>query len=75
MHRPVKSWFSRSWLFQYLNRYHFLHHRHMGTNFNILFLGWDWIFLTAAKPSQAEQNESDKKTWLVRPSRVTAQLL
>ena len=75
MHRPVKTWFSRTWIFRYLNRYHFLHHRHMGTNFNTLFLGWDWILRTAAKATGADQKEIDDNTWRVRPNRVTPEVL
>lgn len=71
MHRPQKTWFSRTWLYKYLNDYHFLHHRHPNTNFNTLFLGWDWILKTAAKATEADLQEIVRRTYRVRPRRVS----
>jgi hypothetical protein len=70
MHRPQKTWFSRTFVFQGLNRFHFLHHRHMGTNFNVLFLGFDWILGTAAKATEADRLEIEQQTWRVRIRRA-----
>jgi hypothetical protein len=70
MHRPQKTWFSKTRLFKDLHRYHFLHHRHMGTNFNTLFLGWDWILRTAAKATEEDRREIQDRTYRVRPKRV-----
>jgi Fatty acid hydroxylase superfamily len=70
MHRPQKTWFAHTAIFQYLARYHFLHHRHTGTNFNTLFLGWDWLLGTAAKETEADRLEVENETWRVRPRRI-----
>ncbi len=75
MHRPVQTWFSSTSMFRYLNKYHFLHHRHMGTNFNTLFLGWDWLLFTAARATELDLQEIAQATWQVRPNRVDAALL
>jgi Fatty acid hydroxylase superfamily len=75
MHRPLKTWFSRSFIFQYINRHHFLHHRHPGTNFGALFLGWDWILLTRARATEEDLQEIRQQTYMVRPKRVSAELL
>jgi hypothetical protein len=69
MHRPQKTWFSNTWIFRCWNRFHFLHHRHMGTNFNVLFLGADWILGTLAKITDADLAEIEQRTWRVRVRR------
>jgi sterol desaturase/sphingolipid hydroxylase (fatty acid hydroxylase superfamily) len=67
MHRPTNAWICRWSFFKYLRRLHFLHHRHPGTNFNTLYLMWDWIFGTAARPTPADITEMKKMgTWRVR---------
>lgn len=37
MHKPNQRWIERTQLFRFLNEHHFLHHRHMGKNFNVVF--------------------------------------
>ncbi len=67
MHRPQHTWFADSKIFRYLARHHFLHHRHMNTNFNTLFLGFDLVLGTQAKANEADLLEIRNETWWVRP--------
>ena len=75
MHRPQKTWFSRTSLYQYLHNYHFLHHRRPNANFNTLFLGWDWLLFTAARATVEDRQEIAARTYQVRPRRVSAERL
>ena len=36
MHLPKGRWFESTWLFRRLNGHHIIHHRWMGTNFNVV---------------------------------------
>jgi hypothetical protein len=66
MHQPRESWFCRTFMYRHLRRLHFLHHRHPGTNFNTLFLMWDWIFGTVATETNDDRWEMENGTWRVR---------
>jgi len=72
MHRPQGTWFSKTRIFQFLARYHFLHHRHMNTNYNVIFVGWDWILFTAAKENADDREAMQHEHWRVRPMRRKA---
>jgi hypothetical protein len=69
MHQPKGAWFSRMWAYRYLRWRHFLHHRHPGTNFNTVFLMWDWLLGTSAIETEADRLEVILGTWRVRPDR------
>lgn len=66
MHSSRCKWYCTSWIFLYLKRYHYLHHRHPGTNFNFLFPMWDWILGTAAIETEDDCKEIASGTWCVR---------
>lgn len=48
MHKPKGRWIERTRLFHFLNRHHFLHHQHMGSNFNVVFPCADLLLGTLA---------------------------
>jgi sterol desaturase/sphingolipid hydroxylase (fatty acid hydroxylase superfamily) len=54
MHLAKKRWVSRTALYRYLERYHFLHHQHPGRNYNLFLPLWDTLLGTAAR-----ENETD----------------
>jgi hypothetical protein len=66
MHRPTGSLIGRSFVFGYLRRVHFLHHRHPGANFNTLYPMWDWVFRTVALQTPTDLKEMEMGTWRVR---------
>jgi len=67
MHRPGNAWFSAVGVYVYLRQWHFLHHRHPGTNFNTLFLMWDWLLGTAAVMTEEDRKEIESGMWRIRP--------
>ena len=66
MHRPQGTWFCNTWIFSYLKRWHYLHHRHPGKNFNALLPMWDWVLGTVAIETEADRREMAAGTWRVR---------
>lgn len=46
MHLPKNRRLEQSWIFQRLNAHHLLHHRYMGSNFNVVLPLADWLFGT-----------------------------
>jgi hypothetical protein len=57
MHLPKDRRLQRSWIFQKLNGHHILHHRYMGTNFNVVLPLFDWLcgtLITRAKTHFAQ---------------------
>ncbi len=46
-------------LFKYMDNHHFLHHAHMGCNFNMVWPVADWLFKTQAKGKIAELEHRD----------------
>ncbi|MEE2903906.1 MAG: hypothetical protein VYC39_16385 [Myxococcota bacterium] len=55
MHIPSNRWFFRNSAFRFLNRHHFLHHRHPGRNFNVVIPLADYLFGTAIRASEVEE--------------------
>lgn len=51
MHKPESRSFSRWPIYQFLARYHYLHHRYPDKNFNVVFPLADFVFGTAARAS------------------------
>jgi hypothetical protein len=68
MHRPSDAWFSTIGAYNFLKRWHFLHHRHPGTNFNTAFPMWDWFLGTIAVMTEEDRKEIEMDTWRVRPT-------
>lgn len=48
MHKPERRLFSRWRIYQFLARYHYLHHRYPDKNFNVVFPLADFVFGTVA---------------------------
>ena len=71
MHSSRCKWYRTSRVFLYLKQYHYLHHRHPGTNFNFLFPMWDWILGTAAIETEDDRKEIAAGTWRVRHSSLS----
>lgn len=57
MHDPKKRFFSEWWYYKSLCRYHYLHHRHVNKNFNVVYPFCDLLFGTLAQPTHAELEE------------------
>lgn len=70
MHRRKGTWFRKTWLFKKMARHHFLHHRHMNTNYSGFFLGWDWILGTHAKETAEDREAMTHEHWVIRPQRA-----
>ena len=68
MHRPSDAWFSTTGAYNFLKRWHFLHHRHPGTNFNTAFPMWDLFLGTIAVMNEEDRKEIEIDTWRVRPT-------
>ena len=49
MHNPRPRWFARLPFFRFLQRYHWLHHKYPGKNYNVIFPGADFVFRKHAK--------------------------
>lgn len=43
MHRRTGKFYSKWRVFLYLEQKHILHHRHPGSNYNVILPLWDWI--------------------------------
>lgn len=57
MHIPQGAFFHKWPAFQYLARHHFLHHNHVGKNYNVAFPLWDYLLSSIAKPRLADVRE------------------
>lgn len=57
MHKPEHRGFSKWRAYQFLARYHWLHHRHPNKNFNVVFPLADYIFGTNIRANEAELEE------------------
>lgn len=53
---PVTSWLLRTWYFRAMVRNHFMHHRYVASNFNLL-LGGDLLRGRYRKPSQKDLSD------------------
>lgn len=49
----LTSWLLRTWYFRAMARNHFMHHRYVASNFNLL-LGGDWLRGRSRKPSEKD---------------------
>jgi|688.fasta_scaffold27834_5 hypothetical protein len=54
MHKPEGKSFSGWWIYQFLARYHYLHHRYPNRNFNVVFPLADYVLNTHARPTQSD---------------------
>jgi hypothetical protein len=59
------AWWTKTSYFLYLKRYHFLHHRQQGKNFNAMLPLWDWILGTHATARKSDELEM-ATLWRVR---------
>lgn len=50
MHIPSGSWFSKTRVFKWLARYHYLHHRYPGKNFQVVIPIFDYLLGTHINP-------------------------
>lgn len=57
MHNPQGRFFSGWRWYKFVCRYHYLHHKHVNKNFNIVYAGCDWLFGTLARPTPGEVAE------------------
>ncbi|MBI3796368.1 MAG: hypothetical protein HY268_05265 [Deltaproteobacteria bacterium] len=55
MHVPSRSFLSHLSLYQYLARYHWMHHAYPGANYNIVFPLMDFFLKTHRCPSQDDK--------------------
>jgi hypothetical protein len=51
MHNPRPRWFARLRFFRFFVRYHWMHHKYPGMNYNVIFPGADFVFRRHAKPT------------------------
>jgi hypothetical protein len=63
MHNPSNAFFSKLLAYRFLKEWHYLHHRHPGTNFNALCPMWDWIFRSVASPTDEDLSEIKSGLW------------
>jgi hypothetical protein len=54
MHKPEQRIFSHSRVYRFLARHHFLHHRHMDRNFNVVFPLADYVLGTRVRATQVD---------------------
>lgn len=54
MHKPEQRGFSRWPIYQFLARYHWLHHRYPNKNFNVVFPFADYVLGTCARPNAVD---------------------
>lgn len=64
MHQPAHSWWTRLPLYHFLARHHFLHHRYVGTNFNVVLPLADHLLGTRARATEADQEEMRRLLYL-----------
>ncbi len=57
MHQPQKPSWSRTALYRFLARHHFLHHRNTNKNYNVVFPFADFILNTYAVATVADKDE------------------
>ncbi len=68
MHQPKHpSWVTWS-AYRFLARHHFLHHRHQGTNFNIVLPLADYVLRTAASATPEDKEEMHRMGYLAQRS-------
>jgi hypothetical protein len=57
MHQPKHPWWSRSGIYRFLGRHHYLHHQDTHTGFNIVFPFFDYVMGTFYSPSDEQKTE------------------
>ncbi|MBX9879579.1 MAG: sterol desaturase family protein [Candidatus Obscuribacterales bacterium] len=67
--RSAQHWWTRTALFGFYTRYHFLHHRQQGKNYNAFYPMWDWLLGTLAQERESDRLEMEKSQWRVRSPR------
>ena len=55
MHKPEQKKFSKWPIYRFLARYHWLHHKYPGRNFNVVFPFADYVLGTVAKPTPEDE--------------------
>jgi sterol desaturase/sphingolipid hydroxylase (fatty acid hydroxylase superfamily) len=61
MHIPKRWWIRNFPGFRYLERYHWLHHKYSGKNYNIVLPFFDWIMGTYIGPTSKDQEQMRKE--------------
>jgi hypothetical protein len=54
MHNPKPRWFGKTSFFKFFARYHWMHHKYPGKNYNIIFPGADFVFGKHVKPNASD---------------------
>jgi hypothetical protein len=57
MHNPRPRWFARLRFFRFFVRYHWMHHKYPGMNYNVIFPGADFVFRRHAKPNPEDREQ------------------
>ena len=58
MHNPLHPrWFGHSWFFRFFARYHWMHHKYPGKNYNVVLPCADFIFGKYARPTAVDRSE------------------
>ena len=60
MHQPRHPWWSRTAVYRFLARHHFLHHAHTGTNFNVVLPLADHLLGTLALATERDRSEMQR---------------
>jgi Fatty acid hydroxylase len=55
MHNPRPRWFRRLPFYKFLARYHWMHHKYPGKNYNVILPGADFLFGKHVKPTAADR--------------------
>lgn len=54
MHKPGRRIFSAWPVYKFLARYHYLHHRHLDSNFNVVFPLADYVLGTSVRATEGD---------------------
>ncbi len=57
MHIPKNGWLSRTLVYRMLARYHWMHHKYPGKNYNVVFPLFDFLMGTYLKPSEKDNKQ------------------
>ena len=52
MHIPTYAWWTKTSVYRFLARHHYMHHQKTGSNFNVVLPLADFVFATTATPSK-----------------------
>lgn len=67
MHQPRHPWWSRTVVYRFLARHHFLHHAHTGTNFNVVLPLADHFLGTLAVATASDRAEMERLGFMRGP--------